>query len=64
MSEQPERSRRRPYSLDEAADRGGVDKKTLRRAIDDGKVKAIRMGRRILIPCGPYDRLIEEGETN
>jgi excisionase family DNA binding protein len=62
MSEKPERVRTRPYSVEEAAEKAGIDDKTLRKAIDDGTVVAIRMGRRVLIPCAPFDRLIEQGQ--
>jgi excisionase family DNA binding protein len=62
MSEKPERPRTRPYSVEEAAEKAGVDDKTIRKEIERGKVIAIRMGRRILIPCGPFDRLIEQGQ--
>jgi excisionase family DNA binding protein len=64
MDQKPERAQGRPYSVEEAADKAGVDDKTVRRAIRDGKVVAIRLGRRVLIPRGPYDRLIEEGEVH
>jgi excisionase family DNA binding protein len=59
---QPERAKR-PYSIGEAAEKAGVDKKTVRKGIDDGTIVAVRMGRRILIPSGPYDRLVEEGKN-
>jgi excisionase family DNA binding protein len=62
MSQQPERTRRRPYSVEEAAEKAGVDDKTIRKEIASGKIKVVRFGRRILIPCEPYDRLIEQGE--
>jgi excisionase family DNA binding protein len=64
VSQQPERIRTRPYSVEEAAERAGVDDKTIRKEIASGKIKIVRFGRRILIPCGPYDRLIEQGETH
>jgi excisionase family DNA binding protein len=64
MSEKPEGARRRPYSVEEAAQKAGVDDKTVRKAIAEGQIIAVRLGRRILIPCAPYDRLIEEGEMH
>jgi len=64
VSHQPQRPRTRPYSVEEAAEKAGVDDKTLRKEIEKGKVKAIRMGRRILIPCVPFDALIELGELH
>jgi excisionase family DNA binding protein len=64
VSQQPERTRTRPYSVEEAAQRAGIDDKTLRKAINDGTVKVVRLGRRVLIPCAPFDRLIEEGQTS
>ena len=60
VSQQPEM---RPYSVEEAAEKAGVDDKTLRKAINDGTVKAVRLGRRVLVPRAPFDRLIEEGQT-
>jgi excisionase family DNA binding protein len=53
----------RPYSVEEAAEKAGLDSKTVRRAIREGQVVAVRFGRRVLIPRGPYDRLIEEGKV-
>ena len=62
MRQQPERARTRPYSVEEAAEKAGVDDKTLRKEIAAGRIIAIRLGRRVLIPRAPFDRLIEEGQ--
>jgi excisionase family DNA binding protein len=64
VSQQPERARTQPYTVDQAAEKAGVNKKTVRKGIDDGTIKAIRFGRRVLIPRVPFDRLVDEGEIN
>jgi excisionase family DNA binding protein len=64
MSQQPEQALRRPYSVEEAAQKAGVDDKTIRKEIASGKIKVVRLGRRILVCRAPYDRLIEQGETH
>jgi excisionase family DNA binding protein len=50
VSQQPESERTQPYTVDEAAEKAGVNKKTVRKGIDDGTIRAIRFGRRVLIP--------------
>jgi excisionase family DNA binding protein len=64
VSQQPERERTQPYTVDEAAEKAGVNKKTVRKGIDDGTIRAIRFGRRVLIPRAPFDRLVNEGEIH
>jgi excisionase family DNA binding protein len=51
-----------PYSIKEGAKKLGVDTKTIREAIDRKQIVAVRIGRRILLPRGPFDRMLGEGE--
>jgi excisionase family DNA binding protein len=57
-----EKDTRGPYSVEEAAAKAGLDDKTVRKGIEQGQIRAVRIGRRVLIPRGPFDRLVEEGE--
>jgi excisionase family DNA binding protein len=47
----------------EAAAALGLSHWTLRQYIRDGKLKAVRIGRRVLIEPGELQRLIEQGRT-
>jgi excisionase family DNA binding protein len=45
-------------SVDQAAQRLAVSSKTIRRAIKDGRLAAVRFGRRVLIPQGALQHFI------
>jgi excisionase family DNA binding protein len=47
----------------EAAAAVGLSHWTLRQYIRDGKLKAVRIGRRLLIELSELQRLVEEGRT-
>ena len=47
--------------IKEAADAVGLSHWTLRQYIRQGKVKAVRLGRRVLIEPSELQRLIEQG---
>jgi excisionase family DNA binding protein len=47
------------FSKQEVARRLGVSKDSVDRAIRRGEIKAIRFGRRVLIPKSSLDRLLE-----
>lgn len=47
--------------LKEAADAVGLSHWTLRQYIREGKVQAIRLGRRVLIEPAELQRLVEQG---
>lgn len=49
---------RRAYSLDEAAKLISVSKFTISRRIREGKIRAIRVGRRVLVPSDSIHRLL------
>ena len=49
--------------LREAAELIGLSHWTLRQYIRDGKLKAVRIGRRVLIEPSELQRLIEQGRT-
>jgi excisionase family DNA binding protein len=49
-------------TVDEAAIELGVHHLTLRKAIARGEVRAVRIGRRILIPVSELERLLEGRE--
>lgn len=51
-------------SIAEAAAVLGVSYNTIARAIDNGDIVAIRLGRRRQIPRHVIDRLLAEGNTN
>ena len=53
-----------PYKLMEAARKLGVDHQTLRRAINQGKIRAHRLTERghFLIPRDEIDRLLRGGK--
>ena len=46
-------------SIAEAAARLGIHRQTLRAAIERGDVRAVRVGRRWLIPIAAIDELLE-----
>lgn len=46
-------------SLAEAAERLGIHRQTLRAAIKRGDLRAVRVGRRWLIPVAAIDELLE-----
>ena len=52
---------RAAYSIAEVAQRFGVSQGLIRLEISRGKMKAGRIGRRVVIPAGEVDRLIEAG---
>jgi len=47
--------------LKEAAETVGLSHWTLRQYIREGKIAAIRLGRRVLIEPGELERLVEQG---
>jgi excisionase family DNA binding protein len=49
--------------LKEAAEAVGLSHWTLRQYIREGKVQAIKLGRRVLIEPGELERLIEQGRS-
>jgi excisionase family DNA binding protein len=51
----------RPYTVAQAADKVGVNPKTLYEAIKQGQVPTIKIGKRILIPRAAFDRQLAEG---
>jgi excisionase family DNA binding protein len=52
-----QQSRRSAVSVDEAAARLGCERKTIYGAIRAGEIPHIRIGRRLLIPIGFFDKL-------
>jgi excisionase family DNA binding protein len=49
--------------LKEAAESVGLSHWTLRQYVREGKVKAVRLGRRVLIEPSELERLIEQGRS-
>ncbi len=47
------------YTIVEAAARLGIHRQTLRAAIERGDVRAVRIGRRWLVPVAAIDELLE-----
>jgi len=47
----------------EAAERLGVSHWAVRRWIKSGKLRAVRLGRRVLIEPAELERLVEQGKT-
>jgi excisionase family DNA binding protein len=48
----------RAFSVDEVARRLGVHRLTVRTAIDRGDLRAVRLGRRLLVPCSALDAFL------
>jgi excisionase family DNA binding protein len=48
------------YSVPEAAQKLGVNVKTAYDGIKAGQIPSIRIGRRILVPIVPFDKMLEE----
>ena len=48
------------YSVEEGAEKLGVNVKTAYEGIKTGQIPSIRIGRRILIPKVPFDKMLEE----
>ena len=55
-----EKSGRACYSVEEGAEKLGVNVKTAYEGIKTGQIPSIRIGRRILIPKVPFDKMLEE----
>lgn len=55
-----EESGRLCYSVEEGAEKLGVNVKTAYEGIKAGQIPSIRIGRRILIPKVPFDKMLEE----
>jgi excisionase family DNA binding protein len=53
--------RDRVYSVDEAARKLKIERKTAYVAIQRGEIPSIRIGRRILVPAAAFNRLLDEG---
>lgn len=51
---------RAAYSRDEFARRLGVSRDSITRAIARKKIKAVRFGRRVLIPASELERVLRE----
>jgi excisionase family DNA binding protein len=49
--------------IKDAAARLGISHWVLRKYVREGKVRAVRIGRRVLIEPGELQRLIEQGRT-
>ncbi len=53
---------RRLFSLDQAAEQlGGVSPWTLRRHVDEGRIRTTRLGRLVRIPSEEIERIRKEG---
>lgn len=50
------------FSRDEVAQRLGVSRDSVIRAIQKGKLRAVKFGRRVLIPHTELDRLLKEAK--
>jgi excisionase family DNA binding protein len=55
-----EKSGRACYSVEEGAEKLGVNIKTAYEGIKAKQIPSIRIGRRILIPKGPFDKMLNE----
>jgi excisionase family DNA binding protein len=51
---------RRAYGIDEAAKLLGVHKATISRRIHEGKIKAIRLGGRVLVPPASIQKILRD----
>ena len=49
------------FSYDDAAEASGLSRSTLKRLVADGRLHAICVGRRRLIPRADLERLLTEG---
>jgi excisionase family DNA binding protein len=49
--------------LQEAQEMTGISHFTFRRMVRNGKIKAVRVGRRLLIPITELEKLIKPGAT-
>lgn len=52
----------RTYTVSEAAERLGVSKAAVRRAVREGRLRALCLNQRILIPKAAVAELLGEGE--
>ena len=50
------------YTIREAAQMLSVCPDTIRRLADRGKLKIVRVARRVLVPVGEIDRMADQGE--
>ena len=55
---------KRLLSISQAAEMLGVCPDTIRRLADRGKLKLVRVARRVLVPAGEIDRIAEQGESS
>jgi excisionase family DNA binding protein len=51
----------RTYTIDEAAKLAGIGRNLMYEAAARGEVPTIRLGKRILVPKIPFDRMLEHG---
>ena len=49
------------YGIKECSERLGVSRDTIRRLVCAGKLRSVRVRRRVLIPSGEIDRVIRDG---
>lgn len=54
---------RMAYSMRETADMIGMSLRTLVRRVDDGTIRAVKVGKRVLIPAAEVERLLS-GEAS
>jgi excisionase family DNA binding protein len=54
----------RAFSVDEVARRLGVHRLTVRAAIGRGDLRAVRLGRRVLVPCSALETFLAGTTTN
>ena len=59
--EQSSNVERLGYSYEEAVTASGLSRSTLQRLVADGKIRAIPIGRRRIIPRADLERLINGG---
>jgi len=57
----PEGAGRRLWSIDDTAHTLGISSRHLRDLVSQGKVRAVRLGRRVLVPRDELDRVAKEG---
>jgi len=51
-------------SIEEAAENLGISPWTVRAAVRKGRIRPVRIGRRVLIEPREIERIIEEGKSN